>query len=253
MGKNKFYAVVKGHRPGIYDAWFGAHGAEANVRGFGGARYKGFPSRHEAEAWYKELSAETGAAQNNRPSVSREASSRRPKTTTKAPPDRPNTADRGSVIVYTDGGCSKNPGPGGYGVVLLSGQGRKELSGGFARTTNNRMELTACIKGLEAIEQKCPVVVFCDSQYVVNGIEKGWARRWRQNNWKRNETDTAENSDLWSQLLDLCEQHDVSFRWVRGHDGNTENERCDQLAVEMTQRGDLPPDCGYNGKSGRQD
>ena len=248
MGKNKFYAVVKGHRPGIYDEWFGARGAEANVRGFAGARYKGFPSRREAEAWFNELSAGTQTALSGMPAVSREGSSRRPKPAAKAPTDKPNVADRGGVHVYSDGGCSRNPGPGGYGVVLLYGDSRKELSGGYARTTNNRMELMGCIKGLEALEEKCPVTVFCDSQYVVNGIEKGWARRWKQNNWKRNKTDTAENSDLWSTLLELCEKHDVSFRWVRGHDGNRENERCDELAVEMTRRGDLPPDCGYNEK-----
>jgi ribonuclease HI len=253
MGKNKFYAVVKGHRPGIYDEWFGASGAEANVRGFAGARYKGFASRREAEAWFNELSADRQTALPGMPAVGRGVSSRRPKPVVKAPPDKPDVADQRSVIVYTDGGCSKNPGPGGYGVVLLYGDSRKELSGGYARTTNNRMELTACIKGLEALEQKCPVTVFCDSQYVVNGIEKGWARRWKRNNWKRNKTDMAENSDLWSKLLDLCEKHDVTFRWVRGHDGNTENERCDRLAVEMTQRGDLPPDHGYNEKSGRPD
>src|SRR5512147_2331513 len=248
MGKKKFYAVVKGSRPGIYDEWFGARGAEASVRGFAGARYKGFPSRSEAEAWFNELSAETRTAPKDSPAISREALSRRPKAAIKEPPDQPGATDRGSVIVFTDGGCSRNPGPGGYGVVLLYGEGRKELFGGFARTTNNRMELTACIKWLEALEGKCPVTVFCDSQYVVNGIEKGWARRWKRNNWKRNETDAAENSDLWSKLLDLCEKHDVSFRWVRGHDGNRENERCDQLAVEMTRRGDLPPDRGYHAK-----
>jgi ribonuclease HI len=195
MGKNKFYAVVKGHRPGIYEEWFGAHGAEANVRGFAGARYKGFSSYAEAEAWYDELSAETGAVQPSRPAAGREASSRRPKPVIKTPPHQPDVADKGSVLVYTDGGCSKNPGPGGYGVVLLYGEGRKELSGGYAKTTNNRMELMACIKGLEALEQKCPIIVFCDSQYVVNGIEQGWAKRWKRNNWKRNKTDTAENSD----------------------------------------------------------
>jgi ribonuclease HI len=253
MGKNKFYAVVKGHRPGIYNEWFGAHGAEANVRGFAGARYKGFTSHQEAEAWFKELSAEMRTTHRRRPAVSKEALSQPSKDIIKEAPHKPSAVDKGSVIVYTDGGCSQNPGPGGYGVVMLLGDGRKELSGGYARTTNNRMELMACIKGLEALEQKCSVTVYCDSQYVVNGIEKGWALRWKRNNWKRNKTESAENSDLWSQLLDLCEKHNVRFRWVRGHDGNKENERCDQLAVEMTRCSDLPPDCGYNGKSGRSE
>jgi ribonuclease HI len=253
MGKNKFYAVIKGLKPGIYDEWFGARGAEASVRGFAGARYKGFPSRREAEAWFKELSAESGRTEQGRPAIGREVSTRRSEPVIKAPRDQPHDTDQGRVMVYTDGGCSRNPGPGGYGVVLLYGHNRKELSGGYARTTNNRMELMACIKGLEALDRMGPVTVFCDSQYVVNGIEQGWAKRWKRNNWKRNETDTAENSDLWSQLLDLSEKHDVTFRWVRGHDGNTENERCDQLAVEMSRQRDLPPDCGYTGRSGRPD
>ena len=248
MGKNKFYAVVKGHRPGIYDEWFGAHGAEAQVKGFAGARYKGFPSRREAEAWYNELSAETGTARQSRPAVVRDAGPLRPKPAVTAPLEELDGADNGSVIVYTDGGCSRNPGPGGYGVVTLDGGRRAELSGGYARTTNNRMELTACIKGLETLGQKCSVTLYSDSQYVVNGIEKGWAKRWKRNNWMRNKAEAAENSDLWARLLDLCEKHDVRFRWVRGHDGNTENERCDQLAVEMTRRGDLPSDHGYHAK-----
>src|SRR5262245_35248269 len=124
MGKNKFYAVVKGSRPGIYDEWFGAHGAEASVRGFAGARYKGFPSRSEAEAWFNELSAETRTAPRSRPAISREASSRRPKAVIKEPQDQASAADKGNVIVFTDGGCSRNPGPGGYGVVLLYGDDR---------------------------------------------------------------------------------------------------------------------------------
>jgi ribonuclease HI len=134
---------------------------------------------------------------------------------------------------------------GGYGVVLLVDGQRRELSGGFAHTTNNRMELMACIKGLEALDGTCPVTVHSDSQYVVNGITKGWARRWKRNNWMRNADEPAENSDLWARLLDLCEQHDVEFQWVRGHNGNRENERCDRLVVEMTQCRDLPPDHGY--------
>src|SRR5690242_11093598 len=123
MGKNKFYAVVKGRRPGIYDEWFGARGAEANVRGFAGARYKGFTSRGEAEAWFNELSAETRARQD-RPAASRQVSSRRPEPVSKESPVQPNAADNESFLVYTDGGCSRNPGPGGYGVVVLYGDTR---------------------------------------------------------------------------------------------------------------------------------
>jgi ribonuclease HI len=133
-------------------------------------------------------------------------------------------------------------------VVVFEDGSRRELSGGFARTTNNRMELTACITGLEALERPSSVIVYSDSSYVVNGIEKGWARRWKKNDWMRNKDEIAENSDLWSRLLDLCEKHTVRFSWVRGHDGNPENERCDALAVEQTHRSSLPPDHEYEKK-----
>jgi ribonuclease HI len=161
----------------------------------------------------------------------------------------PHAATSGvDVVIYTDGGCRNNPGPGGYGVVLLHDGRRQELYGGYAKTTNNRMELTACIIGLESLDRRHSVVVYSDSQYVVNGIEKGWARKWKANNWKRTAHEMAENSDLWARLLDACDKHEVKFRWVRGHDGNRENERCDVLAVEMSHCDDLPPDHGYRPK-----
>ncbi len=134
------------------------------------------------------------------------------------------------VTIYTDGGCIDNPGPGGYGVVLLYGRHRKEISKGFRRTTNNRMELLAVIAGLEALKGQCRVTLYSDSQYVVNAIEKGWAMRWRADNWWRNKEERALNPDLWDRLLRLCEQYEVKFKWVRGHVGNRENERCDELA-----------------------
>jgi ribonuclease HI len=146
------------------------------------------------------------------------------------------------VTIYTDGGCIGNPGPGGYGAVLLYGTHRRELSGGCKHTTNNRMELTAAICGLAALKEPCEVLLFSDSQYVVNGIMKGWAKRWRSNGWKRNKNESAENQDLWAQLLDLCERHQVRMEWVRGHDGNVENERCDQLAAGAARKTDLPVD-----------
>ena len=149
------------------------------------------------------------------------------------------------VDIYTDGACTGNPGPGGYGVVLLYGEHRRELSGGFRLTTNNRMELMGPIKGLEALNQSCRVTLHSDSQYVVEGIEKGWAKRWRGNGWMRNKRERAINPDLWEKLLDLCGAHEVEFRWVRGHAGDVENERCDQLAVEAAHRRDLPADEGY--------
>jgi len=143
------------------------------------------------------------------------------------------------VIIYTDGACSGNPGPGGYGVVLLHKGHRKELSGGEAQTTNNRMETLAAIIGLEALKEPCQVDIYSDSKYVVDAIQKGWARRWQANNWKRNKKDPALNPDLWQRLLDLLDTHDVNFHWVKGHAGNTENERCDVLArTAIEQRGE---------------
>jgi ribonuclease HI len=149
------------------------------------------------------------------------------------------------ITIYTDGACLGNPGPGGYGVVLLYGKHRKELSGGFRRTTNNRMEILGVIVGLEALKSKCSVTVYSDSQYVVNAIMEGWARRWRAKHWWRTKTSKASNADLWARLLELCELHEVKFVWVRGHAGNKENERCDKLAVAASKGTDLPPDEGY--------
>ncbi len=153
--------------------------------------------------------------------------------------------DLKQVVIYTDGACSGNPGPGGYGVVLLYNGHRKELSGGFRKTTNNRMELLGAIEGLRALKDHCSVRLHTDSQYVVNAIEKGWAAKWRANGWMRNKKDKAINPDLWEQLLTLCKQHKVEFVWVRGHSGNIENERCDVLAVAAAQQRNLPADEVY--------
>ena len=149
------------------------------------------------------------------------------------------------VEIHTDGACLGNPGPGGYGVILRSGENSRELSGGYRLTTNNRMELMAPIKGLEALDERCRVTLHSDSKYLVDGIEKGWAQRWRDNGWMRNKREPAVNPDLWERLLDLCETHDVKFSWVRGHGGDPENERCDRLAVQAYRRPDLPADEGY--------
>ena len=149
------------------------------------------------------------------------------------------------VTIYTDGACTGNPGPGGYGTVLLYGERRNELSGGYRHTTNNRMELTAVIEGLRILKMSCEVTIFSDSKYVVDAMTEGWVKRWRANGWKRNKKDSAVNADLWARLLDLAEEHDVEFRWVKGHAGNPENERCDQLAVQAAQQLELPEDEGY--------
>jgi ribonuclease HI len=146
------------------------------------------------------------------------------------------------LFLYSDGACSGNPGPGGYGVILKYGDHCKELSGGFANTTNNRMELTAVIKGIESLKEPCDVTVVSDSRYIVDAMEKGWARKWRSNGWMRNKKDPALNPDLWTQLLDLCVKHTVRFQWVNGHAGHPENERCDQLAVAAAAMPGLPID-----------
>lgn len=136
------------------------------------------------------------------------------------------------VTIYTDGGSLGNPGPGGYGVVLLYGNHRRELSEGFRLTTNNRMEIMAAIAALSALKGRCRVKLHSDSQYLVNAIRQGWAKRWRLQGWKRNRNDRALNPDLWEQLLDLCDKHEVEFLWVPGHSGVPENERCDELVQE---------------------
>lgn len=150
-----------------------------------------------------------------------------------------------NVIIYTDGSCINNPGIGGYGVVLIYGKHRKELSGGFRLTTNNRMEIMAAIIGLRALKEKCNVDLYTDSQYVVNSIMQGWAKKWQRNGWKRNEKEKAKNIDLWKELLTLCNEQNVNFMWVKGHSGHQENEYCDSLAFRATKQKNLSIDEGY--------
>ena len=151
------------------------------------------------------------------------------------------------VTIYTDGACQGNPGPGGYGTVLIYGGHRKELSGGYRLTTNNRMEIMAVIVGLASLKDKCDVTLYSDSKYVCDTIMLGWAKGWRAKGWYRGKgkKNKALNSDLWQQVLDLCDQHDVKFVWVKGHAGNPENERCDELAVDACEQGGLPKDEEY--------
>jgi ribonuclease HI len=149
------------------------------------------------------------------------------------------------IQLYTDGACKGNPGPGGYGTVLISGGQRKELSGGFRKTTNNRMELLACIEGLRSLKRPCAVILTSDSKYVINAMEKGWALRWRATGWNLTPSKKAKNPDLWAEMLDLCQKHEMTFKWVKGHSGHPENERCDQLAVASSEKKDLPIDEGF--------
>ncbi len=140
------------------------------------------------------------------------------------------------VTIYTDGACSGNPGAGGWGTILVYKGKEKELSGGEAETTNNRMELTAVIEGLKALKEPCKVKIVTDSQYVSNGINLGWAESWRQNGWRKKDKKPALNPELWDELLNEIAKHEVTIEWVRGHDGHPENERCDKMAVAESQK-----------------
>ncbi len=135
------------------------------------------------------------------------------------------------VYLYTDGACRGNPGKGGWGAILKYGKFRKEMSGGEAMTTNNRMELLGAINGLDALKEPCRVILTSDSKYLVDGMTKGWARSWKAKNWKKADGKPALNPELWDRLLTLCEKHQVEFVWVKGHAGHPENERCDVLAT----------------------
>ncbi len=154
-----------------------------------------------------------------------------------------------TVHIYTDGACLGNPGPGGYGAVLVFGEKRREISGGYRRTTNNRMEIMAAIVGLETLRYPCEVLLTTDSRYLSQAMTQGWAARWRRNGWMRNATDQAVNPDLWARLLDLCALHRVRFEWVKGHAGHPENERCDVLSTTAARVQGLPADAGYEESS----
>jgi ribonuclease HI len=242
MAKKKHYVVLRGHKPGLYQQWFGKGGAAEQVQGFPNAAYRGYHTLEEAARWLRELGADTipdlppdlAALLAEQPELARD--------------DNPDALlKEGKVLIYTDGSALDNPGPGGYGVVLRYKGHRKELSGGLRLTTNNRMELKACIEGLKALKQACSVVLYSDSKYVVEGMNNRWAERWRANGWRREDGDNVKNADLWRKLLRLCGQHEVEFRWVRGHSGNRENQRCDQLALAAAGRRGLPADTGYEG------
>ncbi len=226
-GKKKFYAVRVGHKTGIYSTW---EECKLQVDGYPKAEYKSFPTLKNAED-YLEGIVESQPRQANRPKIAAEV------TVPQFPGSRLESAGgtgKSSVVIYADGACSGNPGPGGYGTVILQRSQCKELSAGFRLTTNNRMEILGCIAGLLQLEEPSDVTIYSDSSYVVNTMSKSWALRWRSNGWKRREK-TGElkdvlNQDLWVRMLDLCDKHRVRFEWVRGHDGNEGNERCDELA-----------------------
>ncbi|HQG30926.1 MAG TPA: ribonuclease H family protein [Deltaproteobacteria bacterium] len=241
MGKTakKFYAVLRGRRPGIYDAWSGPGGAQEQVEAFPGALYKGFATREDA-CEYAESSGFRSLPDYTR-------GERTGGTEPRAGEERSVPAPESGIVIYADGGSINNPGPGGYGVVILENGSRRELSGGYRCTTNNRMELMACIEGLKSLGEGPvrSVTIYTDSRYVAEGINKGWARRWRNNSWMRDAKHRAENIDLWSVLLDLCDRYRPRFVWLKGHSGIRENERCDFLAKQAAKKPDLPPDLAY--------
>jgi ribonuclease HI len=150
-----------------------------------------------------------------------------------------------SVTIYSDGACLGNPGRGGYGTVMLFGDHRKELRQGFVRTTNNRMELLGAIVGLEALSRPCAVELFSDSTYVVNAMSKGWLAGWQKRGWKTASKQPVKNQDLWQRMLAAVDGHEVRWRWVKGHSGDPENERCDTLAVAAANGPDLLDDEGF--------
>lgn len=156
-------------------------------------------------------------------------------------------APRQRVIIYSDGACQGNPGRGGYGTVLLAGEHRKELAAGFVRTTNNRMELLGAIVGLEALKKPCDVTLWSDSQYVIHAMTKGWLASWQKKGWRTADKKPVKNQDLWQRLLLAIDGHTIEWRWVRGHTGDVENERCDQLAVAAASGPGLAEDEGYEG------
>ncbi|MGD9092113.1 MAG: ribonuclease HI [Anaerolineales bacterium] len=240
MAKKKIYVVVHGRVPGLFVNWFGKGGAQEQIDEFPGAIYKGFYSREEAIQWLRGYDPER--LRYYAPGLMDMINNDTPEQDIENPEDIIQT---GKVLIFTDGGAISNPGHGGYGVVIRGKGYRKELSGGFRETTNNRMEILACIEGLRALKGKSEVVLYSDSKYVVDSMMQGWVRRWKANGWRRDKKNSAENVDLWNQLLELTDQHEVEFRWLRGHAGHDDNERCDTLAKQAAMRDNLPPDVGY--------
>ena len=226
MPPEKFYAVAKGIKPGIYESWADT---KIQVYGFSGALFKSFESKSEAEEWLKENS-DKGVLSNKVKANSAGRFSHKPN----------------EILIYTDGASLGNPGPGGYGAVLIYGDNIKELHGGFRLTTNNRMELMGVIAALSSLKSSdYKIIIHTDSKYVVEGIKNGWAALWKRNNWIKSDKKPVMNSDLWKELLDLIEPLDIDFKWVKGHAGNKYNERCDELAVSAAKGKNLSIDKGY--------
>jgi ribonuclease HI len=251
--KKHFYAVLKGRESGIFSRWTGSGGAEEQVKGFPGAKFRGFSTQEEAEYYLhnggkllpsQPMLASLPAAANLRYETAVAPGSGAPAARRTAPEHAADLA-AGKTVIFTDGASTGNPGPGGYGVVILNGESRQEFSGGYQCTTNNRMELMGVIVALQSISPHSQVVLYSDSRYVINAVELGWAKRWQARNWMRDATHPAENADLWARLLGLLNQQSVEFRWVKGHASHPENERCDRLAVQAAHQRGLPVDDGF--------
>lgn len=229
----KFYAVAAGRTTGIFTSW---PEAQAQVNGFPGAVFKSFKTKKDAQAFLADPVPDTKSGTGKKQKSSNVTGS----------PDV-HEFPEGTIVVYTDGSAIGNPGPGGYGVVIQAqDEPARELSGGYNHTTNNRMEMLAVIKALEILEgTSSPVVVHSDSKYVVDALNKGWAKNWHKRNWRKSDGNPALNADLWQRLLPLAQGLDVRFVWVRGHSGNPLNERCDVLANTAARKKGWPDDKRY--------
>ena len=226
MAKKKFYAVAVGRQSGVFTDWASA---EKQVKGFAGAKFKSFPSEKEARSWMNDPVYEKKAG-----------------TTKEHKPAANFNFGKDDIVIHTDGGSINNPGPGGYGAVVEIDGVREEYSGGFRLTTNNRMEMTAALVALQEVgETKRKIHIISDSSYLVNGIQKGWARKWQSKGWKKGDGQTAVNIDLWKKFLDHLDVLDVTFHWVKGHAGHELNERCDRLAVAAARNEPTTVDAGY--------
>lgn len=226
MAKKKFYAVAAGRSCGVFTDWATT---EKQVKGFGGAKYKSFGTREEAESWV------------TNPVYIKKTPNPKAKSYSVVQPHKP-----GTVVVYTDGGSINNPGPGGYGAVIEDDGKRRELSGGFRLTTNNRMEMMAALVALQDLKDcTSPISLYSDSSYLVNGITKRWVYKWQKNGWLKSDRQPVINRDLWEKLVELLAGLDVQFNWVKGHAGIELNERCDKLAVAAARQTDMPVDYGY--------
>ena len=223
MAKQKFYVVWEGVTPGVYTSWTDC---QLQIKGYEGAKYKSFDTREEAE---RALATSPYAY------IGKNAKKKSEKVSSET---LPACVIDNSLAV--DAACSGNPGPGGWGAILRFRTAQKvyekELSGGEANTTNNRMEMTALLEALRQLKEPCAIDLYSDSKYVIDSLQKGWARGWRARGWKKADKSPALNPDLWAPLLAESEKHEITYHWLKGHAGHPENERCDRMAVEQSKK-----------------